>query len=316
MLTPMVERTDIVDDHTVNVRLKFATPIFLPALASAWCRIVPKHILERDGDLTQPKSIIGTGPFKFLRYVRGNVIEWECNPNYYNPKLPYLDGANSSFSLSVPPRWRQRNRGRFCCGTSGHRCVRGERRKLDRRGGIRQMCSSGPSEPSAWCTCITGSPLSTTPRSDAPCIWPSTAQEIFGGAVKGGGTPCVILDPQLFPEYALPMEEVQQGLGCRQAKEQDIADAKRLIEQHAPGGFDLNVVVRALGPFYTDPAQLMVQQLRRIGVRGTMRTMESAAGFAASARGDFHFIGGQATQINSLDVYDPSSFIAPCNKRS
>jgi hypothetical protein len=41
------------------------------------------------------------------------------------------------------------------------------------------------------------------------------------------------------------------------------------------------VVVRALGPLYTDPAQLIIQQLRRIGMRGTLRTMESTAGFAA-----------------------------------
>ncbi|SRR5712692_570081 len=78
----------------------------------------------------------------------------------------------------------------------------------------------------------------------------------------------------------------------RTAQEQDVAEAKRLIEQHMPGGFDLDVVVRALGPLYTDPAQLLIQQLRRIGIRGTLRTMESAAGFAAYARGDFHFIGG------------------------
>jgi peptide/nickel transport system substrate-binding protein len=93
MLTPLLERTDVVDEHTVKLRLKFATPIFLPTLASAWCRIAPKHILERDGDLTQPRSVIGTGPFKFKRYVRGNVIEWERNSNYYNPKLSYLDGV-------------------------------------------------------------------------------------------------------------------------------------------------------------------------------------------------------------------------------
>ena len=69
------------------------------------------------------------------------------------------------------------------------------------------------------------------------------------------------------------------------------------------------MVVRALGPFYTDPAQLIVQQLRRIGIRGTMRTMESAAGFAAYARGDFHFIGAQATLVNSPDVHDPFAFV-------
>src|SRR5262245_17204446 len=39
MLTPLVERTDIMDEHTVKLRLKFATPSFLPTLASAWCRV-------------------------------------------------------------------------------------------------------------------------------------------------------------------------------------------------------------------------------------------------------------------------------------
>jgi peptide/nickel transport system substrate-binding protein len=134
-------------------------------------------------------------------------------------------------------------------------------------------------------------------------------QELFARAYEDAGTPCAILDPHLYPEYALPPEKVQQGLGCRQPKDQDIAAAKRLIEQHTPGGFDLEVVVRALGPFYTDPAQLIVQQLRRIGIRGSLRTMESAAGFAAYARGDFHFIGGQGTLINSPDVHDPFSFV-------
>ena len=48
-------------------------------------------------------------------------------------------------------------------------------------------------------------------------------QEIYARAMEGDGvTPCVILDPPVFPEYALPMEEVQQRPGCRQPKAQDI----------------------------------------------------------------------------------------------
>ena len=35
MLSPLVERTDVVNDHTVKVQLKFPTPIFLSSLASA-----------------------------------------------------------------------------------------------------------------------------------------------------------------------------------------------------------------------------------------------------------------------------------------
>jgi peptide/nickel transport system substrate-binding protein len=309
MLTPLLERTDVVDEHTVKLRLKFATPIFLPTLASAWCRIAPKHILERDGDLTQPKSIIGTGPFKFKRYVRGNVIEWERNLNYYNPKLPYLDGVKQFILVERSTQVAAVKSGQVMLWNVGPPMRKGEADEV-------QQARRDQGEVYRW---PDGSiSMVYMHHQKAPFDNPEVRravhlavdrQEIFARSYEGVGTPCVILDPQVFPEYALPMEEVQQGLGCRQPKEQDVAEAKRLIEQHAPGGFDLDVVVRALGPFYTDPAQLIVQQLRRIGIRGTMRTMESAAGFAAYARGDFHFIGGQATLINSPDVNDPFSFV-------
>jgi hypothetical protein len=106
-------------------------------------------------------------------------------------------------------------------------------------------------------------------------------QEIFARAYAGSGTPCVILDPQLFPEYALPLEEAQQGLGCRQPKEQDIAEAKRLLERR-PGGFDLDVVVRALGLRYRPSAahRATAPADRRSGHHAYM---ESAAGTTAYA---------------------------------
>src|SRR5690606_13062395 len=34
---------------------------------------------------------IGTGPFKFLQYERGQFIIAERNPNYWRNNLPYLD---------------------------------------------------------------------------------------------------------------------------------------------------------------------------------------------------------------------------------
>lgn len=309
MLTPLVERTDIVDEHTVNVRLRFATPIFLPALASAWCRIVPKHILERDGDLTQPKSIIGTGPFTFKRYVRSSVIEWERNPNYYNPKLPYLDGVKQYILVERATQVAAAKSGQIMLWNVGPPMRKGEAEEVKQARGDQADVYEGALGAIGVVYMHHQKPPFDNPDVRRAVYLALDRQEIFARAYEGSGTPCVILDPQLFPEYALSMEEVQQGLGCRQPKEQDIAEAKRLIDQHAPGGFDLDVVVRALGPFYTDPAQLIVQQLRRIGIRGTMRTMESAAGFAAYARGDFHFIGGQGTLINSPDVHDPFSFI-------
>jgi len=55
--------------------------------------ISPKHIYET-GDIRQnPANTapIGTGPFKFVQYERGQFIIAERNTNYWRPELPYLD---------------------------------------------------------------------------------------------------------------------------------------------------------------------------------------------------------------------------------
>ena len=54
-----------------------------------------------------------------------------------------------------------------------------------------------------------------------------TAQTIGEGA----GVACALLDPKLFSVFALPLAEVSKLPGCRQPKDQDLAEAKRLVEK-------------------------------------------------------------------------------------
>lgn len=35
---------------------------------------------------------IGTGPFKFVEYKPNQSIKVACNPDYWKPGRPYLDG--------------------------------------------------------------------------------------------------------------------------------------------------------------------------------------------------------------------------------
>jgi ABC-type transport system substrate-binding protein len=114
--------------------------------------------------------------------------------------------------------------------------------------------------------------------------------------------PCAILDPKLVGDFALPLDEVAKAPGCRQPKDPDVAEAKRLVEKHYPGGLDVEVAVRQVGN-YVDRGQLVIAQLRKIGIRGTMKTHESAAGYAAFGKGDFTII---ATQDRAMDVNEPS----------
>ena len=102
--------------------------------------------------------------------------------------------------------------------------------------------------------------------------------DLINKALEGAGVPCAVLDPKLYGEYALPLEEVAKLPGCRQPKDADLAEARRLVEKHSPNGVDVEAAVRSVGN-YIDRAQLILAQLRRIGIRGTLKTYESAAAY-------------------------------------
>jgi peptide/nickel transport system substrate-binding protein len=56
--------------------------------------ISPKHLYEDKGDIRQnPLNLapVGTGPFRFVQYERGQYIIADRNPNYWRPNAPYLD---------------------------------------------------------------------------------------------------------------------------------------------------------------------------------------------------------------------------------
>jgi ABC-type transport system substrate-binding protein len=127
--------------------------------------------------------------------------------------------------------------------------------------------------------------------------------ELVTKALEGAGVPCAILDPKLAGDFALPLDEVAKMPGCRQPKDQDIAEARKLVEKHHPGGVDVELAVRSVGN-YVDRAQLVVAQLRKIGIRGSIKSLESAAGYAAYGKGDFLLI---PSQDRAMDSADPAS---------
>lgn len=77
-----------LDRHTVQVVLNEAPVPFVSVLAVGHAKIVPKDVVEREGEAfgTHP---IGTGPFRFVRWERGKEIVVAANPEYFagQPKL-------------------------------------------------------------------------------------------------------------------------------------------------------------------------------------------------------------------------------------
>lgn len=91
-----------IDQYTLEFRLPKPFAPFLNALSAP---ILPKHKLEKyvkEGTFmtawnvnTDPKEIVGTGPYVIKRYIKGVLVEYSANPYYYEydqrgRRLPYI----------------------------------------------------------------------------------------------------------------------------------------------------------------------------------------------------------------------------------
>lgn len=86
-----------VGDFEVRIHLR---KLYAPAVATFFAEgglypVLPAHLLERYPDINRVafnSSPVGTGPFKFVRWVHADRIELEANPLYWRgpPKLQHI----------------------------------------------------------------------------------------------------------------------------------------------------------------------------------------------------------------------------------
>lgn len=76
------------DDFTVVITLDKPFAPFLSKIAGDLMAIMPDG-WAKDHDLD--KEPMGSGPFKFVKWVPGDSVTLERNPNYYDSARPYLD---------------------------------------------------------------------------------------------------------------------------------------------------------------------------------------------------------------------------------
>ncbi len=88
-----LREVNVLTPHEVELLLNSPAPYLLTALASFESPIVPKHLYEGKPILENPLNTapIGTGPFKFVEWVRGSHVLYERNPDYWDGGKPYLD---------------------------------------------------------------------------------------------------------------------------------------------------------------------------------------------------------------------------------
>jgi peptide/nickel transport system substrate-binding protein len=119
----VLDRVEAMDDHTVRIITKRPRPGLDEALCVVGEMLPPKYIQE-GGPTYIAAHPVGTGPYKFARWVKGDYLLLEANENYWRgaPKIkkvifrPIPDAAQQLTGLqtqeldiivNVPPRFER-----------------------------------------------------------------------------------------------------------------------------------------------------------------------------------------------------------------
>lgn len=116
-----VTSIDTPDEHTAVFNLANPAPYMMRSLGAYESPIVPKHLLE--GQDVKAASLannpVGTGPFKFVEWKKGQYIRLDKNEGYWKEGLPYLDRIVGRFIPDASTRAAAMENGEVHYGAYG-----------------------------------------------------------------------------------------------------------------------------------------------------------------------------------------------------
>jgi peptide/nickel transport system substrate-binding protein len=81
----LIKSVTVVDDATVRFATERPWPL-LPRFLGYYGMIVPPGLLAQSGDEGLIRHPVGTGPYRFVRWVKDDRVELEANPDYWGGK--------------------------------------------------------------------------------------------------------------------------------------------------------------------------------------------------------------------------------------
>jgi peptide/nickel transport system substrate-binding protein len=283
----MVEKIDAPDPATVVFHLKFATEAFLPALASPFNWIYKKAILDNDPHWYE-SNVMGSGPFKFVSYETGQSVTGAQNSDYYDPKLPYLDGFTGIYADKEATRVA---------------AIRGDRAAIEFRG----MPPSSRDELKAalgdqiavqegdW---DVGSAI-TVNHEKKPFDDPRVRRALSLAIDRWGGAPALAkiaivqtVGGLVFPgsPLAASKEELQQIAGYWPDAEKSRTEARRLLKEAGAEGLSFELLNRNVDQPYKYVATWLIDQWSKIGLHATQKVVPTGPWFENMRNGDFDVV--------------------------
>jgi peptide/nickel transport system substrate-binding protein len=249
-----IRTVEITPAGEIRITLKAPDPEFLPYLTIG---VVPKNNPDRE------KNPVGTGPFSIQNYAAQQSLSLVKNPHYWRPGTPGLDKVTLVF-VADSNALLLALRGGSIDGAS-------------LTGALVQQLSPelfdivpSPSNAVHLLALNNAVPPLDDVRVRRAINYAVDLREIIDTAFYGRGTPSGSpLIPGLSRYYEPSLADPYPA---------DPDRARRLLEEAGYGaGFSLEITVPSNYSMHVDTAQVVVNQLERIGVTATIRLVDWAA---------------------------------------
>jgi peptide/nickel transport system substrate-binding protein len=302
----MVDKIEAPDEHTVVIRLKFATSAFLPALANPYNWIYEKKILDKDPHWFET-NIMGSGPFKFAGYEVGQKIKGVRNPDYYHKGLPYLDGFEGIYAPKQAVQLDAIRADRAAGEFRGYPPSAMDQLK-------RELGDKIVMQQSDWnCGSLMWFNHQKKPFDDVRVRRALTlAIDRWGSAPALSKIALVkTVGSVVFPSSPLApnKDELSSIAGYGHDIEKSRAEAKRLLEEAGVANLSFEILNRNVDQPYMYNGTWVIDQWSKIGVHATQKVVPTGPWFQAFRSGDFSV--GLAGNCNAIvnPAIDVSAFL-------
>lgn len=294
-----IQKIETPSENVLKITSHQAEPALVNLLASGRILIAARHVVEPKGKITW--EAVGTGPFRLKEYQAGVSHSLVKNNDYFIKGRPYLDGMRL-YIIRDPAT-------RLAAFRAGQSKMSGAPPEM----GILRSQAEGFKKQIPGVVVKPFRRLASIGLLPNPMAKPWDDVRVRRAAflavdrqkgievlAEGAGELGVT---QVWGEWLLPKDELLGMPGFRQAKDQDIAEAKRLLaEAGYPNGFRSKMLVRVGVAEYERAATFLQDQLGKIGIGLDLLPIEYSVW--ADRRRQLAY---EVTVVNNhLDMFDPT----------
>ena len=305
----------VLDDRTVEVPLKFASPLFLINLSSEYMKMYPKHATENlsQDDAHVAGRLVGSGAWKLKDFEPQVAIEYERNQDYFKPGRPFFDGLKFTIisdynrvlaALQVGQAYAT---GGPNIGTYGNEDSVVLQRETDGR--VRYYFIEDAV--SSWMVLHANKPPFDDPRVRRAVFLAIDRKELTDIVRCREELGCFGSQGTFFPRKGgfnvEPLDELTSVPGWRVPKDPDIAEAKMLMEEAGYGdGIDGMSWNLSSSPTGIKQAEVVTEQLRTtIGMDVSLEIADRASAVARIREGT----ANMSADGSGVIITDPSDYL-------